>query len=116
MAGGSALLRTICRGALALVAVTSDTSTVVSADTFPVTKTGDTRDGACDADCSLREAIIAANEAPGADTILLPAGTYVRRPWQGVSEPDQDLPDEGVAGAVSGAAQKPSPAPSQRPE
>jgi CSLREA domain-containing protein len=45
------------------------------AATFTVTKTADTNDGACNADCSLREAIVAAN-APGADSIILPAGTY----------------------------------------
>ena len=44
--------------------------------TFTVTKTADTNDGACNADCSLREAIIAANAASGADMISLPAGTY----------------------------------------
>ncbi len=42
---------------------------------FP-NKTDDTADGACDADCSLREAVIAANAAPGADVIVLAAGTY----------------------------------------
>jgi CSLREA domain-containing protein len=47
------------------------------AATFPVTKTADTNDGTCDADCSLREAIIAANTATGADVITLPAGTYI---------------------------------------
>jgi CSLREA domain-containing protein len=43
-----------------------------------VTKTADTADGACDPDdCSLREAVIAANLNPGGnDVILLPAGTY----------------------------------------
>jgi CSLREA domain-containing protein len=46
------------------------------AATFTVTKTADTADGNCDADCSLREAIIAANASFGADTIRLPAGTY----------------------------------------
>ncbi|MEZ4862432.1 MAG: Ig-like domain repeat protein [Caldilineaceae bacterium] len=46
------------------------------AATFTVTKPADTNDGACNADCSLREAIIAANAAPGADVITLPAGTY----------------------------------------
>ncbi len=44
--------------------------------TFVVTKTADTNDGVCDADCSLREAIIAANASPGPDVITLPAGTY----------------------------------------
>jgi CSLREA domain-containing protein len=44
--------------------------------TFTVTKTADTADGACDADCSLREAVIAANAHPGADTIVVPAGIY----------------------------------------
>jgi CSLREA domain-containing protein len=46
------------------------------AATFNVNKTADTADGTCDADCSLREAILAANAAAGADTITLPAGTY----------------------------------------
>src|SRR5947208_2859360 len=46
------------------------------AATFTVTKTADTNDGACNNDCSLREAIIAANAAAGADVITLSAGTY----------------------------------------
>ncbi len=37
--------------------------------TFTVTKTADTNDGVCDADCSLREAITAANALAGTDTI-----------------------------------------------
>jgi CSLREA domain-containing protein len=46
------------------------------AGSFLVTKTADTDDGSCDAsDCSLREAILAANAA-GPSTISLPAGTY----------------------------------------
>ena len=36
---------------------------------FAVTKTADTNDGACNADCSLREAVVAANAAAGADSI-----------------------------------------------
>ena len=48
----------------------------VEAATFTVTKTADTADGACDSDCSLREAIIAANASLGSDTITLPSGTY----------------------------------------
>ncbi|MDO8616725.1 MAG: choice-of-anchor Q domain-containing protein [Dehalococcoidia bacterium] len=47
-----------------------------AAATFTVTKTADTADGACNADCSLREAIIAANASADADTISLPAGAY----------------------------------------
>ncbi len=39
-----------------------------------MTKLADTGDGACDADCSLREAVSAANATPGA--VLIPAGTY----------------------------------------
>jgi CSLREA domain-containing protein len=47
------------------------------AATFPVTKTDDTNDGICDPDCSLREAIDAANTNPGADDVPVPAGTYL---------------------------------------
>ena len=43
---------------------------------FQVTKTADTADGVCAIDCSLREAIIAANANPGADTVFLSSGTY----------------------------------------
>ena len=48
----------------------------VAAVTYRVTKTADTKDGACNADCSLREAVIAANAHAGTDTIILRAGTY----------------------------------------
>ena len=42
-----------------------------------VTKTADTNDGACTLDdCSLREAILAANGRPGPDQIHVPAGVY----------------------------------------
>ncbi|NOZ52794.1 MAG: tandem-95 repeat protein [Gammaproteobacteria bacterium] len=44
---------------------------------YTVTKTQDTADGSCDADCSLREAIIAANFKPGKETIIVSQGTYV---------------------------------------
>ena len=40
-----------------------------SVGSYVVTKTEDTNDGVCDADCSLREAFIAANNDPGTDTI-----------------------------------------------
>lgn len=44
--------------------------------TFTVTKTADTLDGACNSDCSLREAVMAANATPGADTIRLKHAYY----------------------------------------
>jgi CSLREA domain-containing protein len=47
------------------------------AATFDVTKPTDGADGACDGDCSLREAVIAANNSRGADAITLHAQTYV---------------------------------------
>src|SRR5258705_13432535 len=46
------------------------------ANVYIPTKVADTNDGACNSDCSLREAIVAANAHPGADVILLKAGTY----------------------------------------
>lgn len=46
-----------------------------AAAVFAVTKTADGNDGACDADCSLREAVQAANAVPGS-TVFVPAGTY----------------------------------------
>lgn len=49
---------------------------IAPATDFVVTKNEDTNDGTCDGDCSLREAIIAANTAPGADAIVLSTGTY----------------------------------------
>lgn len=38
--------------------------------TFGVSKTPDTNDGACNGDCSVREAVVAANAAGGADLIV----------------------------------------------
>lgn len=50
---------------------------IAYAAAFTVTKTADTNDGVCDADCSLREAIRAANAQAGDDTIILPSGIYI---------------------------------------
>ena len=63
---------------LALVGLLESSSvTAAPAVVFTVTKLIDTADGTCDDDCSLREAIIAANNNPGADVISLTvAGTY----------------------------------------
>lgn len=45
------------------------------ADTFVVTDRGDPKPGPCDRDCSVREAVIAANEHAGPDTVSLPRKT-----------------------------------------
>jgi CSLREA domain-containing protein len=48
-----------------------------SGPTFTVTGNDDVNDGSCEvSDCNLREAITAANNLAGADTINVPAGTY----------------------------------------
>ncbi len=50
---------------------------VAWAEEFTVTVFEDGADGTCDSDCTLREAIIAANEnAENNNTIILPEGTY----------------------------------------
>jgi CSLREA domain-containing protein len=49
---------------------------LASAASYTVTKIADTNDGTCDRDCSLREALAAANARPSRDTIRIPAGTY----------------------------------------
>ncbi len=60
-------------GGLGIAALGGDAQAAV----FTVTKTADTNDGACNADCSLREAVAAANTNPGADEVVVPAGSYV---------------------------------------
>jgi len=66
----------------------------LEARTFQVTKTADTDDGSCDADCSLREAIGAANARVGADDVPVPAGTYLLTLGQFLVSDDV-----GIAGA-----------------
>jgi CSLREA domain-containing protein len=56
---------------LALLLVAAPTA---HAAVFRVTKVADTADGACNHDCSLREAVLAANAAPGPDVVLLGSG------------------------------------------
>jgi hypothetical protein len=46
------------------------------ADVFKTTTSFDTFDGVCDDDCSLRDAVVASNANPGADTILLHSGPH----------------------------------------
>jgi CSLREA domain-containing protein len=54
---------------LILLASFAPSATAALAASFVVTKAADTNDGTCNADCSLREAITAANSNPGPDTI-----------------------------------------------
>ena len=56
------------------VAVFGIAGTAQAADTLTVTKTDDTSDGTCGGDCSLREAIVAANSDVDADTIVFQSG------------------------------------------
>ncbi len=56
--------------------LTLASAATASADVFIVTKTADTLDGACDTDCSLREAVTAANARKGLDVIRAGPGTY----------------------------------------
>src|SRR5205807_2062674 len=48
----------------------------VPLSTFTVSKFNDTADGTCNADCSLREAVIASNATAGPNQINLSTGTY----------------------------------------
>ncbi len=67
---------------LILVLLAPGLAAPADARVLQVTKTADTLDGACDHDCSLREAVAAANANTNtssnthADTILIPAGLY----------------------------------------
>ncbi len=47
------------------------------ADLYIVRTTTDVNHGSCGADCSLRDAIIAANAHTGYDYVTVPAGTYI---------------------------------------
>lgn len=81
----------------------------ISADQFLVTKLTDSFDGTCDADCSLREAITAANDNPGFDEVLLMPGTHLLT-VNGASEEhcatgDLDVKDDlDLVGAGSGVS------------
>jgi CSLREA domain-containing protein len=70
--------------------------------TFDVTKAADGADGACDADCSLREAVIAANDSAGPDTISLHAQTYTLSLASPVHTPDEDDPALGDLDVTDG--------------
>ena len=70
------LMRLILAGVL-LLCLYPERQTALSApaSTYNVNLFTDSAD-ACDANCTLRDAILAANANPGADTVNLPVGTY----------------------------------------
>ena len=71
---GAALTLAVLVLALAMSALwLLKTGDVAHGATVTVTKTGDTNDGVCDGDCSLREAIVVARVA---NKIDIPEGTY----------------------------------------
>jgi CSLREA domain-containing protein len=71
------------------------------AATFVVTTTTDANHGACTVSlCSLRDAVIAANANAGADTITLPAGTYMLT-LTGVNEDAAATGDLDVTGDLT---------------
>ena len=55
---------------------------------FVVTKTTDSNDGSCDADCSLREAIVAANASAGPDRHIVLASNATYTLSLGPRDPD----------------------------
>src|ERR1700712_247056 len=67
--------------------------------TYMVTTIADTNDGRCDAQCSVREAILAANAHPGADTVRIPAGIY-KLSIPGVNEDAGATGDLDITGPV----------------
>ncbi len=93
---------------LEIVTVALVCAGTVGATTFTVTKTADTNDGTCDGDCSLREAIIAANVNAGLDSVDVPAGTYtldlIGAGENAAATGDLDITDDAVLqGAGPGA-------------
>ena len=80
----------LCLGAL--LAFGPALAAQAAPQTFLVTKFTDSADGTCSSsDCSLREAIIAANANPGEDTITVPGGSFTL----GIAGPGEDMSATG---------------------
>jgi CSLREA domain-containing protein len=103
--------RFICRFFL-LVAVVVGAGCIAQATTFTVNKTADTNDGFCNADCSLREAMVAANNSPGADLITFNTGTVFTptTPLPAITDSltidggtVNGYPDHEISGTLAGA-------------
>lgn len=85
---------------IAALALQGCNSTDCSEMVYTINRFDDHNDGACDSDCSLREAIIRSNECPGTQTLLLPAGTYnlaISGGWElGAAAGDLNLDDDVI--------------------
>jgi CSLREA domain-containing protein len=90
-------MRRLLTCALLIGALAPAPTAAAAEASLSVTTTADTNNGACDADCSLREAVIAANASPGNDTVVVPAGTYELslggRDEDGAASGDLDITD-----------------------
>lgn len=89
----------LCSTIMLLGALLVFVAAPAAAAQFTVTKTTDSFDGVCDADCSLREAIQAANSAAGADEVVLPYGLY-RLSLTGAGEDANATGDLDVSGEL----------------
>ncbi len=66
------------KNSLGVLLTASVLTSVAQAATINVTRTDDPVPDGCNAnDCSLREAVIDADQTPAEDTIVLPAGVYL---------------------------------------
>jgi CSLREA domain-containing protein len=91
---------------VALVALASPG--VAGAKTYRVNKTGDTAPGACTrSDCTLREAVIAANARAGSDTIVLRGGKVYNLALPGSGEEAAATGDLDVTDALAIRPAKP---------
>ncbi|RIL07799.1 MAG: hypothetical protein DCC71_01560 [Proteobacteria bacterium] len=79
-----------------LAAAAALSSASAGAAVFTVSKTADTADGACDDDCSLREALLALPQDP-TNVIQLPAGLYRLTIPRG-ARPNDNAPGDGTNG------------------
>src|SRR4051794_18005349 len=101
-------MRCLARLASVVAAIVLFAPAFAHAANFPVTKQADTNDGICDADCSLREAVVAANASPGPDDISVPVGHYTLTipgsAEQAAATGDLDLATDNVTITGAGAA------------
>jgi len=87
------------RGVTRPIGTHCDLGAVEYVTTYFVTKAADTNDGTCDADCSLREAVIAANADANGDTIFF-NGDYAITLGSSLPSATDDLTIDGAGHTV----------------